>query len=58
MSTPPPFPAPARSAAVVNEEIRALWARPRGHLSEAEREQYRLLLMEWAAVHREVAEAA
>jgi hypothetical protein len=48
----------ARSAAVVNEEIRALHAGGRS-LSASERARYELLLVEWAAaVRREVAEAA
>lgn len=59
MPTPPPQPAPARSAAAVNEDIRALWARAGGSLTEAERETYRLLLTEYAAAARgEVAPAA
>jgi len=46
-STPSPRP-----AAVVNEQIRALWARG-GRLSQAEQEAYHRLLVEWAAAVRE-----
>jgi hypothetical protein len=43
----------------VNEDIRALWARSGRVLSEAERDRYRALLVEWAAAVRgEQAEAA
>ncbi|MET9444597.1 hypothetical protein [Streptomyces sp. NPDC006610] len=38
-----------RSAAEVNEEIRALWRRAGGTLSTEQREQYQRLVMEWAA---------
>ncbi|MFP3990007.1 hypothetical protein U9R90_21550 [Streptomyces sp. E11-3] len=48
-----------RSAAVVNEQIRALWERARGRLSVEERREYELLVTEWAAARRsEVVEAA
>ena len=58
---PPDTPSPGsvRSAAVVNEEIRALWLRAGGVLTEEERREYEQLLGEWAeAVRRGVAEAA
>ncbi|MBX9392291.1 hypothetical protein K4749_01435 [Streptomyces sp. TRM72054] len=39
-----------RSAAVVNEEIRALWARGGGQLgTRALRAEYERLVVEWAA---------
>ncbi|WP_307624334.1 hypothetical protein [Streptomyces sp. V3I7] len=42
--------APERSAAEVNEEIRALWIRSGGTLSVEQREEYQRLVLEWAAV--------
>jgi hypothetical protein len=48
-----------RSAAEVNEEIRALWMRAGGSLSAQERTEYELLVVEWAAAIRaQVIEAA
>ncbi|QOV45442.1 hypothetical protein [Streptomyces chromofuscus] len=48
-----------RSAAEVNERIRALWLRAGGSLSARERAEYELLVVEWAAAIRgEVVEAA
>jgi hypothetical protein len=48
-----------RSAADVNEQIRALWLRAGGSLSAQERAEYELLVVEWAAAIRgEVIEAA
>jgi hypothetical protein len=48
-----------RSAAEVNEEIRALWLRAGGSLSAQERAEYELLVVEWAAAIRgEVIKAA
>ncbi|WP_405739632.1 hypothetical protein OG885_37655 [Streptomyces sp. NBC_00028] len=48
-----------RSAAEVNEQIRALWLRAGGSLSPQEREEYELLVVEWAAAIRgSVIEAA
>lgn len=44
-------PGSVRSAAVVNGEIRALWART-GVLTEMERALYQRLLVEWAAAVR------
>ncbi|GGX67717.1 hypothetical protein [Streptomyces fructofermentans] len=52
-------PGSARSAAVLNEQIRALWIRAGGSLSPQERAEYELLVVEWAAAVRdEVVEAA
>ncbi|MGW6737247.1 hypothetical protein [Streptomyces sp. NPDC055013] len=45
-------PGSARSAADVNEEIRALWLRAGGSLSAQERAEYELLVVEWAAAIR------
>ncbi|AKJ08969.1 hypothetical protein ACWGLF_34075 [Streptomyces puniciscabiei] len=39
----------ARSAAEVNEEIRALWRRAGGTLTTEQRAEYQRLVMEWAA---------
>lgn len=48
-----------RSAAVVNEEIRALWPHPSMRLTVEQRRAYERLLAEWAAaVRAEVVEAA
>lgn len=48
-----------RSADAVNEEIRALWQRAGGSLSEEQAAVYRRLVVEWAdAVRAEVVEAA
>ena len=52
-------PGSARSAAVLNEQIRALWIRAGGSLSAQERAEYELLVVQWAAAIRdEVIEAA
>lgn len=52
-------PGSVRSAAVVNEEIRALWARAGGTLTVEQRREYELVVVEWAAAMRdEEAEAA
>jgi hypothetical protein len=52
-------PGSARSAAEVNEQIRALWMRAGGTLSAQERAEYELLVVEWAAAIRDdVVEAA
>ncbi|MGW3653714.1 hypothetical protein [Streptomyces sp. NPDC000878] len=52
-------PGSVRSAAVLNEQIRALWLRAGGSLSTQEREEYELLVVRWAAAIRgEVIEAA
>ncbi|MCX2924888.1 hypothetical protein [Streptomyces sp. NEAU-W12] len=45
-------PGSARSAAEVNERIRALWLRSGGSLSAQERAEYELLVVEWAAAIR------
>jgi len=48
-----------RSAAEVNEQIRALWMRAGGTLSPQDRAEYELLVVEWAAaIRRDVIEAA
>ncbi|WP_043668100.1 hypothetical protein [Streptomyces xylophagus] len=56
----PDFLAPGsvRSAAEVNEQIRALWLRAGGSLSTQEREEYELLVVEWAAAIRDEVIAA
>ncbi|MFF3332396.1 hypothetical protein ACFYWX_23015 [Streptomyces sp. NPDC002888] len=41
-------PVSDRSAAEVNEEIRALWLRSGGTLTGEQREEYQRLVMEWA----------
>ncbi len=46
-------PVSERSAAEVNEEIRALWRRSGGTLTSEQREEYQRLVEEWAAAaHR------
>ncbi|MCT9108185.1 hypothetical protein ACGFY3_41480 [Streptomyces mirabilis] len=47
MSTTPETDS-VRSAADVNEEIRALWFRAGGTLSMEERREYQRLVLEWA----------
>ncbi|GAB1330890.1 hypothetical protein [Streptomyces sennicomposti] len=48
-----------RSAAELNEQIRALWLRSGGSLTAQEREEYELLVVKWAAAIRSgVIEAA
>ncbi|MER5193500.1 hypothetical protein ACFU6S_35730 [Streptomyces sp. NPDC057456] len=48
-----------RSAAELNERIRALWLRAGGSLSTQERAEYELLVVEWAiAIRGEVVAAA
>ncbi|MEV0209500.1 hypothetical protein AB0H97_30315 [Streptomyces sp. NPDC050788] len=55
----PPASVRLRSAAEVNEQIRALWMRAGGTLSAQERAEYELLVVEWAAAIRaDVIEAA
>ena len=52
-------PGSVRSAAELNEQIRALWLRSSGSLSAQERAEYELLVAEWAtAVRGAVVEAA
>ncbi|MFE9310039.1 hypothetical protein ACFYM5_20430 [Streptomyces sp. NPDC006706] len=45
-------PGSVRSAAELNEQIRSLWLRSGGSLSAQEREEYELLVVEWAAAMR------
>ncbi|MFD7682078.1 hypothetical protein [Streptomyces sp. NPDC060187] len=48
-----------RSAAALNEQIRALWIRAGGSLSAQERAEYELLVVRWAeAIRGEIIEAA
>ncbi|GAA2493358.1 hypothetical protein AB0N07_24370 [Streptomyces sp. NPDC051172] len=51
-------PVSERSAAEVNEEIRALWRRSGGTLSGEQREEYQRLVLEWAAAAPQPARAA
>ena len=52
-------PGSARSAAVVNEEIRALWQDARVRLTDEGRDRLDRLYVEWAAaVRAEIVEAA
>ncbi|MEW1646184.1 MULTISPECIES: hypothetical protein [unclassified Streptomyces] len=51
-------PGSVRSAAEVNEQIRALWLRAGGSLSTQEREEYEQLVVEWAAAIRDEVIAA
>lgn len=51
-------PTSERSAAEVNEEIRALWLRSGGTLSVEQREEYRRLVQEWASALSQPAKAA
>ncbi|CAM5585870.1 MULTISPECIES: hypothetical protein [unclassified Streptomyces] len=52
-------PGSVRSAAELNDRIRALWRRAGGSLSAQERVEYELLVVEWAtAIRGEVVEAA
>lgn len=39
----------ARTAAEINEEIRALWSRSGGTLNKEQRSEYERLVLEWAA---------
>ncbi|MFH8803207.1 hypothetical protein ACH4F6_26995 [Streptomyces sp. NPDC017936] len=52
MSPTSDSPGSVRSAAEVNEQIRALWLRTGGSLSAEERAEYELLVVEWAAAIR------
>ncbi|WP_338693645.1 hypothetical protein V2W30_03795 [Streptomyces sp. Q6] len=57
LSTPPSDP--ARSADDLNEQIRGLMARTGGRLSETQRREYEVLVVEWAAAVRgDVVQAA
>ncbi|MEU8651831.1 hypothetical protein [Streptomyces sp. NPDC048737] len=59
MSPSSSAPGSVRSAAELNEQIRALWLRAGGSLSAQERAEYELLVVEWAAAIRgEVVRAA
>lgn len=59
MSPSSVVPGSVRSAAELNEQIRALWLRAGGSLSTQERAEYELLVVQWAAAMRgEVVEAA
>ncbi|MFC5638469.1 hypothetical protein [Streptomyces bullii] len=51
-------PSSERSAAEVNEEIRALWLRSGGTLSTEQREEYQRLVLEWAAALPQPVQAA
>lgn len=51
-------PLSERSAAEVNEEIRALWRRAGGTLNTEQRAEYQRLVMEWAAAAPQSARAA
>lgn len=52
-------PGSVRSAAQLNEQIRALWLRAGGSLTSQERAEYELLVVRWAAAIRsEIIEAA
>lgn len=59
MSPDPMSPGSVLSADDLNERIRALWLRAGGCLSDQERAEYELLVVEWAAAIRsKVIEAA
>ncbi|MFF3914499.1 hypothetical protein ACFYZB_13570 [Streptomyces sp. NPDC001852] len=59
MSPDVPSSGSVRSAAELNEQIRALWLRAGGTLSAQERAEYELLVVEWAeAIRGAVVEAA
>lgn len=52
MSPTPDTTAPERPLAEINADIRCLFARAEGRLSEAERVRHATLLQEWAAAIR------
>ena len=52
MPLSPPGPGPARSAAVVDAEIRALWRLAGRVLTVEQRREYERLLMEWARAYQ------
>jgi len=59
MPPTPPLRGSVRSAAAVNEEIRALWQQAGGTLTDEQRARYGRLLEEWEqAVRGEITEAA
>ncbi|MFJ8821289.1 hypothetical protein ACIREE_05850 [Streptomyces sp. NPDC102467] len=43
-----PTPRSARSADMVNQQIRDLWARTGGQLTDKDRAEYETLVTEWA----------
>ncbi|MFE9684199.1 hypothetical protein [Streptomyces sp. NPDC006285] len=43
------FPGSVRSAAQLNDDIRALWRRAGGQLNSEQRREYQLLVTRWAA---------
>lgn len=59
MSPDSMLPGSVRSAAELNEQIRALWLRAGGSLTAQERAEYEALVVEWAkAVRERIIEAA
>ncbi|AQT75997.1 MULTISPECIES: hypothetical protein [Streptomyces] len=50
--TPEDRPTPERTLAEINADIRCLFARAEGRLSDAERIRHAALLQEWAAAVR------
>ncbi|MBT2540217.1 hypothetical protein J7E99_05760 [Streptomyces sp. ISL-44] len=52
MSPTPDDLAPERPLAEINSDIRGLFARAEGRLSDAERVRHAMLLAEWAAAIR------
>ncbi|MFJ1567303.1 hypothetical protein [Streptomyces erythrochromogenes] len=50
--TPDDRPAPERTLPEINADIRCLFARAEGRLSDAERIRHAALLQEWAAAMR------
>ncbi|MEV5611276.1 hypothetical protein [Streptomyces sp. NPDC052225] len=54
-----PTPGSAQSADELNEQIRGLMARAGGRLSDTQRREYEVLVVEWAAAVRgDVVQAA
>lgn len=49
MPSTPSSPGSVRSAAALNEQIRALWVRANGQLSAEDRRAYEALVVAWAA---------
>jgi hypothetical protein len=58
MSPEPERSGSVRSAAVLNEAIRALWERAGGTLNAEQRREYETLVVEWAASVRAEADVA
>ncbi|MFD7096319.1 hypothetical protein [Streptomyces xanthophaeus] len=52
MSPTPDHSVPGRPLAEINSDIRGLFARAQGRLSDAERVRHAVLLQEWAAAIR------